>query len=341
MLTTLLLLSINQLFVGTEGSILPPPPLQVSVKVSVVNGDTTYMGSGTLIDSRNGKSAVLTCWHTHRDVPLSARTLVEHAGRTYLATVAKTDPKNDLSLLLIDTNTTLPTAPLASVLPFLGERLINCGRNSEGKLTVEETSLTAIDRYNDPPNLECNSYPNQGRSGGGLFNAKHELVGVLQGRLQQRLAIYVRLPPILTLLERTEEKQADLKLIPRKRRVLSFTATWCGPCNTQQSFKNEAMPWLAKSSWIIDETERAHVQIVDIDKHPELAQKYSVQQIPALLLIEDDREIRRETYKGPNTVVNMMFDKPDTSPVSPTSPAVSVSPTQLFYTQPTKRGWFR
>ena len=41
-----------------------------------------------------------------------------------------------------------------------------------------ETRVNSLDRYQGPPNIETSGAPTIGRSGGGLFNSKGELVGV-------------------------------------------------------------------------------------------------------------------------------------------------------------------
>src|SRR6516164_2457716 len=63
--------------------------------------------------------------------------------------------------------------------------------------------------------------------------------------------------------------------------VLDFTATWCGPCQ--------------QMSPIVSRLEREGYPIrkVDIDSNPELARRFNVTRIPALVLVVDGVEQKR------------------------------------------------
>lgn len=90
--------------------------------------------------------------------------------------------------------------------------------------------------------------------------------------------------------ERTESKAADAETPrPLRRRVLVFKAGWCGAC---QSLEYE-WPKLRAVKWRIGSSETDHFQVVDVDLRPDLMARYGVAQLPTLILIEDDREVRR------------------------------------------------
>lgn len=64
------------------------------------------------------------------------------------------------------------------------------------------------------------------------------------------------------------------------RKVLKFSATWCGPCKM-----------MAK---IFDEIETSiEVQNVDVDENSELTKKYNIRGVPTLVMVDDDIEIKR------------------------------------------------
>ncbi len=55
-------------------------------------------------------------------------------------------------------------------------------------------------------------------------------------------------------------------------KVVAFTAAWCGPCK-------QAKPHLARM-----ESAGVEVEIVDIDKNPELARRYGVTSVPTFFV---------------------------------------------------------
>ncbi len=64
--------------------------------------------------------------------------------------------------------------------------------------------------------------------------------------------------------------------------LVDFWAEWCGPCKVIGPFVEE----------IAKEFEgKAHVYKVDVDKEPELAQKYGVLSIPMLLVFKSGQRV--------------------------------------------------
>jgi len=59
---------------------------------------------------------------------------------------------------------------------------------------------------------------------------------------------------------------------PSSPKVVAFTASWCGPCK-------QAKPHLARM-----ESAGVEVEIVDIDKHPELARRYGGTSVPTFFV---------------------------------------------------------
>ena len=71
------------------------------------------------------------------------------------------------------------------------------------------------------------------------------------------------------------------------RKILRFTASWCQPC------KGLAMS-LAEAELDIP------IEVVDIDANDTLAVEYMIRTVPTLVLLEDDKEVRR--MSGTKTV---------------------------------------
>lgn len=92
---------------------------------------------------------------------------------------------------------------------------------------------------------------------------------------------------------RTQELSTSIveKPLPSgKRRILFFTAKGCNPCLV---LKEKSFKWLSDSDWVISEFERSHIQIVDWDSNPDLVNKYQINRVPTLVLIDDNVELRR------------------------------------------------
>ena len=66
------------------------------------------------------------------------------------------------------------------------------------------------------------------------------------------------------------------------KQVIRFTASWCQPCKALAMILAE-----------VDTT--VPIQTVDIDENKELAIQYRVRSVPTLVMIEDNKEIKRMT----------------------------------------------
>ena len=64
------------------------------------------------------------------------------------------------------------------------------------------------------------------------------------------------------------------------KRVLRFTASWCGPCKS-----------LAKT--LEDLKTNIPVEVIDIDVDSESAVEYGVRGVPTLVMLEGNNEIKR------------------------------------------------
>lgn len=138
------------------------------------------LGSGVIIDARGH---VLTNSHV---VERATRIRVGLSdGREFAATVVGADPNNDIGVLLIETEETLPwVAPGGSDDIFVGEPVIAIGNpfglsNSvtTGVISATERSFRAGDR-SFHGFLQTDASINPGNSGGPLLNAEGSLIGI-------------------------------------------------------------------------------------------------------------------------------------------------------------------
>ena len=67
---------------------------------------------------------------------------------------------------------------------------------------------------------------------------------------------------------------------PNMKKILRFTASWCGPCKTmakQLESVNTNIP----------------IEVIDIDVHSDIAVEYGIRSVPTLVMLEDNIEIKR------------------------------------------------
>ena len=64
------------------------------------------------------------------------------------------------------------------------------------------------------------------------------------------------------------------------KRILRFTASWCGPCKSMAmnlETANLGFP----------------IEVVDIDAHPEVAAEYGIRSVPTLVLMDENIQVDR------------------------------------------------
>lgn len=69
--------------------------------------------------------------------------------------------------------------------------------------------------------------------------------------------------------------------------LIDFFADWCGPCRVQSSILHD-MQQAASAR-------QASIIKINVDQHPELAQKLQVQGLPTLMLVRDGKIVQRKT----------------------------------------------
>ena len=70
------------------------------------------------------------------------------------------------------------------------------------------------------------------------------------------------------------------------KRILRFTASWCGPCKT-----------------LAENLERAQlklpIEVIDIDVHEDIANEYGIRSVPCLIMLDGNNEIKRMVGSKP------------------------------------------
>ena len=140
-------------------------------------------GSGVIIDS---DGYIATCYHVIQGASSITVTLPD--GSSHTGTVYGYDADNDLAVVKIDAHE-LPAAVLADSSKLkVGETVFAIG-NPLGSLggTVTDGIVSALDREVEVEGqemtlLQTSAAVNHGNSGGGLFNARGELIGIVNAK---------------------------------------------------------------------------------------------------------------------------------------------------------------
>ncbi len=182
-------------------------PMPACLRIRVKDSQGVNFGTGTIIDSREGRTTILTCGHIFRkidDKPLIEVDIFNGTKHeTTLGHLLRYDLERDIGLLWIPTATPLPVATIAGLpnAPTLGQHVFSIGCSSGEAPSKRQHRVTCLNRYNGPDNIECTGVPVQGRSGGGLFDTAGRLVGIcIAADQRDQRGLYSGLQPIHELL---------------------------------------------------------------------------------------------------------------------------------------------
>lgn len=156
-----------------------------SVRLTIADPGGVSHGSGTIIDARGGEALVLTCGHIFRDSQGQGQITVDLCGsaapQDLPGKLVRFDcTTNDIGLVSIRPGVPVRAAPIAPRDYQLskGDPVITVGCNNGGPATAQNSTITSINKFLGPANVQVAGLPVQGRSGGGLFNAAGQVIGV-------------------------------------------------------------------------------------------------------------------------------------------------------------------
>jgi hypothetical protein len=188
-----------------QSSSIQQQALQATVRLSVSDATGQSHGTGTIIDVHGDEALVLTCGHIFRQSHGQGEISVELCGRGATGPVrgqllAYDADKRDVGLVSIRPGVAIRPARVGSAdhHPQKGDPVFSVGCNHGASPTVQESTISAIDRYaSKGPHVEVLGHPVEGRSGGGLFAADGHLIGVCNAAdLEEDRGIYASLPTI-------------------------------------------------------------------------------------------------------------------------------------------------
>lgn len=158
--------------------------LASSVRLKIYDAEGHSVGTGTIIDQREGEALVLTCGHVFRDSKGEGRVTVDLYGagspQDLPGRVIAYDLESDVGLLSFRPGVAVPTVRVAPAgyLVRSNDAVVSIGCNHGEPATARVSRVTTIDKFLGPPNLQVAGQPVQGRSGGGLFSSEGYLIGV-------------------------------------------------------------------------------------------------------------------------------------------------------------------
>ncbi len=162
----------------------PQELIQSSVRLTIADPQGSSYGSGTIIDAREGEALVLTCGHIFRDSQGKGQIAVDLCApgvpQKLPGKLVSYDLANDVGLVSIKPGVPVRAAPLApkGYQASRGDRVVTVGCNNGGPATAQQSTVTGINKFLGPANLQVAGLPVQGRSGGGLFTADGRVIGV-------------------------------------------------------------------------------------------------------------------------------------------------------------------
>lgn len=170
---------------STDSTVYSDVTSVVEAVIETVVGIETDMGSGSgVIISTDGY--IITCNHVIADA--STIGVILHDGSRYTARLIGTDAKTDIAVLKIEA-TELSAATIGvSADAKLGNYVVAVG-NAIGELinSVSNGIISGLDRTISVEGvsmtlMQTNAAVNPGNSGGGLFNMKGELIGIVNAK---------------------------------------------------------------------------------------------------------------------------------------------------------------
>ncbi len=187
--------------------------IEATVKVAVKDSGGVSAGTGTIVDARQGEALILTCGHLFRSsngqgpitvTMFQAGPTGAEVRSTAIGRLVDFDLDRDLALVSFRPEVAVQPIPIAPTGTALtpGAAVTSVGCNNGQNPTLLATKITAVDRYQGPPNVEIAGAPVEGRSGGGLFNAQGQLIGVcFAADPQGNEGLYASLPSVQTKLD--------------------------------------------------------------------------------------------------------------------------------------------
>jgi len=155
-------------------------PIRAAVRVRCGNG----IGSGVILSSVPGNTVIATAAHIVQGQETATVELWRDDGiKRYSATVARINNTTDLALLTVVSNSLpLPSVIGADRQAEISATVFGVGCSRGGKPSVMACRVLSL----DGGDVYASGAPAQGRSGGGLYNRRFELIGICSAANAER-----------------------------------------------------------------------------------------------------------------------------------------------------------
>ncbi|MBX7167516.1 MAG: trypsin-like peptidase domain-containing protein [Pirellulales bacterium] len=184
--------------------------LAATVRLRIQEPNGHSVGTGTIVDAREGEALVVTCAHVFREskgqgqitVDLFTPAVANLPGR-----MISYDLESDVALVAFR-----PGGPvsIARVAPAMfnvreGDGVLTIGCNHGEPPTVVSSQVLSLNKFAGAPNLQIAGQPVQGRSGGGLFSREGYLIGVCNAAdPQDNQGLFAALPAVQSELDKMQ-----------------------------------------------------------------------------------------------------------------------------------------
>ena len=158
--------------------------MQSTVRLQVEDDEGNSFGTGTVIDIHRQEALVVTCGHIFRSSDGKGRITIDRfdggTAKPTTGTLISYDMDTDIGLVSMKLASPIRIAKLAAQgdKPNPGDSVFSIGCSSGEPPSVMKGNINQVNKYLGPPNITASGQPVVGRSGGGLFNSRGELIGV-------------------------------------------------------------------------------------------------------------------------------------------------------------------
>jgi hypothetical protein len=206
--------------------------LAATVRLRVEDAGGTSFGTGTVIDTHGSEALVLTCGHLFRDSrgagEIQVDLFVNGTARTVRGELIAYDAQHDdVGLVSIRPGINLVPVAVApaTVNAGNGQQVFAVGCNRGAGPTVLLSKIAGVNRFVGSPNYTVTGRPSDGRSGGGLFTADGQLIGLCKWAVTDAdEGVYAGLAAVHKHLAKAGLQSVFESVVARESQVVPATA---------------------------------------------------------------------------------------------------------------------